>query len=202
MCMAELEHRVSGRQSTALIAGVFLVSSGLLAFEIAFARLMSVILSYHYVFAVVSLSVFGLGAGGIVVHLFRQHMPYEGSPFGSFSLLAGLCSLTMTFSVIIALRVDLNTPGADIFLYCGIFFIPFLFGGMFLAQVFRFFPALSSKLYGSDLAGAAAGCTGVVIALNVFSTACAVFFFATVISVASLLFSAANEINEQADGIR
>ena len=62
-----MEHQISKRKSAILTAGVFLVSSGLLAFEIAFARLMSVMLSYHYVFAIVSVSLFGLGAGGLVV---------------------------------------------------------------------------------------------------------------------------------------
>jgi len=50
-----------------LMTGVFLVSFSLLAFEVALIRLMSVMLTYHYVFAAVSLSLFGLGIGSVFV---------------------------------------------------------------------------------------------------------------------------------------
>ncbi len=192
--MSDMEDPISKRKLILLMSGVFLVSSSLLAFEIAFARLMSVMLSYHYVFAVVSLSLFGLGIGGIVVHFSRPKAWDERSAFDSFSWLAGLCSLAMTLSVIIAIRVGhMNTLGTNLFVYGSIFFVPFFFGGMFLAKAFSHFPALSSKVYGSDLVGGAVGCIGVVLALNAFSTVCAIFLFATLTSLSGILFSMANE---------
>ncbi len=45
----------------------------------------------------------------------------------------------------------------NILLYSLILFIPFFFVGVFLAEVFHTFPALSSRIYGADLPGAAAG---------------------------------------------
>ncbi len=175
------------------MVGVFLVSSSLLAFEIAFARLMSVMLSYHYVFAIVSVSLFGLGVGGIFVHFSQLKVSDERPPFDSLALLAGLCSLTMTLSVIVAIQIGhMDTLGRSIFLYCGIFFVPFFFGGVFLAKVFRTFPSFSSMVYGSDLAGAAAGCLGIVLALNIFGAVSAIFFFAVVTSVSSVMFWMAN----------
>ena len=184
-----MEHQISKRKLAILMVGVFLVSSSLLAFEIAFARLMSVMLSYHYVFAIVSVSLFGLGVGGIFVHFSQLKVSDERPPFDSLALLAGLCSLTMTLSVIVAIQIGhMDTLGTSIFLYCGIFFVPFFFGGVFLAKVFRTFPSFSSMVYGSDLAGAAVGCLGIVLALNTFGAVSAIFFFAVVTSVSGVMF--------------
>ena len=190
-----MEHQISKRKLAILMVGVFLVSSSLLAFEIAFVRLMSVMLSYHYVFAIVSVSLFGLGVGGIFVHF--SQLKVSGSderpPFDSFALSAGLCSLTMTLSVIVAIQVGhMDTLGTSILLFCGIFFVPFFFGGVFLAKVFRTFPSFSSMIYGSDLAGAAAGCLGIVLALNIFGAVSAIFFFAVATSVSGVMFWMAN----------
>lgn len=189
-----MEHQISKRKSAILTAGVFLVSSGLLAFEIAFARLMSVMLSYHYVFAIVSVSLFGLGAGGIFVHFSQRQASDENPPFDALGLSVALCSLSMTLSVLVAIKMGhLDRFGTNILLYCGIFFVPFFFGGVFLAKVFRTFPSLSSMVYGSDLAGAAAGCLGIVLALNRFGAVTAIFFFAVIISISGVMFWVANE---------
>ena len=40
-------------------------------------------LSYHYVFVVISLALLGLGVGGIFVRLFRPQIPRGHSRFGS-----------------------------------------------------------------------------------------------------------------------
>lgn len=188
-----MEHQISKRISTILIAGVFLVSSSLLAFEIAFARLMSVMLSYHYVFAIVSISLSGLGAGGIFVHFSLLKVSDKRPPFDTLSLMTAFCSLSMTLAVIVAIQIGhMDTLGSSILLYCGIFIVPFFFGGVFLVSVFRTFPSFSSMLYGSDLAGAAAGCLGIVLALNMFGAITAIFFFALVTSVSSVMFWMAN----------
>ncbi len=52
----EGETRIGNSRLRALLAGVFLISFSLLAFEIALTRVLSVVLSYHYVFVVVSLA--------------------------------------------------------------------------------------------------------------------------------------------------
>jgi hypothetical protein len=198
--MVKTEYRITRSRLFVLLAGVFLVSSSLLAFEIALARLMSVMLSYHYVFALVSLSLFGIGAGGICVHFFQIRVsdkppsPRKSPSFGSLAVFAGFCSFAMTFSTIAAIQVGhMDTLNTNILLYCIIFFFPFFFGGMFLSKVFRIFPSLSSVIYGSDLTGAAVGCLGVVLALNIFSAICAIFLFAAITAISSVILSFANE---------
>ncbi len=155
----EEENHINRRTLWLLLVGIFLASFSLLAFEIALTRVLSVMLYYHYVFIVVSLALLGLGVGGIFVHLFRPQIPHGHSRFGSLALFASLFSLSIPLSVMIMTRLaNVN----NVLLYCFFLFIPFFFAGVLLAEVFRMFPALSSKIYGADLIGAAAGCYFIV----------------------------------------
>jgi len=77
----------------------------------------------------------------------------------------------------------------NILLYCLILFIPFFFAGALLAEVFRMFPALSARIYGADLVGAAIGSLGVVLALDLLGGINTSFFAGFVASLAMLLFA-------------
>jgi len=77
------ENHLDRRTLWVLLVGIFLVSFSLLTFEITLIRVLSVMLSYHYVFIVISLALLGLGAGGIFVYLFRRRIPQGNSRFAS-----------------------------------------------------------------------------------------------------------------------
>ncbi len=173
-----------------LLGGVFLTSFSLLTFEITLTRLLSVMLSYHYVFLAVSLALLGLGVGGIFVHFFRPHVPSGHSRFGSLALLASLFSLAIPFSVILIIQIGyIDTIRDNILLYCFLLFIPFVFAGMLLAEVFRMFPAISAWVYGADLVGAAGGSLAVVLTLDILGGISTSFFLGVLASVAALLFA-------------
>lgn len=48
--------------------GIVAVSMSMIAFEISLVRLLSVVLSYHYVYGITSLALLGSGIGAFVVH--------------------------------------------------------------------------------------------------------------------------------------
>lgn len=170
-----------------LLLGVFLLSSSLLALEVALARFLSVMLSYHYVFMVVSLALLGLGTGAIFVRFFKPPLPHgHDNGFGNLARFAGLFSLSVLFSIVAMVLL----PIANILLFSFLFFIPFLFAGMFLAGVFRTFPGLSSRIYGADLIGAAVGAIGVVFSLNVFGGPNTVFLIGIILALVSLILAA------------
>src|SRR4030065_425193 len=79
--------------SLMLLGGVFLTSLSVLALEITFARILSVMLSYHYVFIAISIALLGLGGGGIFVY-FVSKTKKTGGSFGSLARFAGLFSLS------------------------------------------------------------------------------------------------------------
>jgi len=173
-----------------LLGGVFLTSFSLLTFEITLTRLLSVMLSYHYVFLAVSLALLGLGGGGIFVHFFRPQIPSGHNRFGSLALFASLFSLAIPFSVILIIQIGyIDSIRDNILLFCFLLFIPFFFVGVLLAEVFRMFPAISAWIYGLDLVGAAAGSLVVILTLDTLGGISTSFLLGVVASLAALLFA-------------
>ncbi len=126
------ENHLNRRTLWFLLAGVFLISFSLLAFEITLTRILSVVLSYHYVFVVVFLALLGLGTGGIFVYLFRPQRSSRHGGFGSLDIFPSLFSLSIPFSVILITRIAYFENIQDnILLYGFLLFTPFsLVGGM------------------------------------------------------------------------
>jgi predicted membrane-bound spermidine synthase len=173
-----------------LLAGVFLVSFSMLAFEITLSRLLSILILYHYVFAIVSLALLGLGLGGIFVYLFRPHMPAPEQRFGTLALLASLISLAIPISVILMIQIGyLNSASNSILFYCVLLFFPFFFAGIFLAEVFRTVPEVSARVYGADMVGAALGSLGIIFFLDALGAINTSFFLGATAAVAALLFA-------------
>ena len=173
-----------------LLVGIFLTSFSLLAFEITLTRLLSVLLLYHFVFAVVSLALLGMGVGGIFVYFFRPQIPSGDNRFSSLALLASLISLSIPFSVILMVQIGyIDAIRDNILFHCFLLFIPFFFTGVLLAEVFRMFPTISARIYGADLVGAAVGSLGVILVLDVLGGINTSFLLGIVASVAALLFA-------------
>ena len=57
---------------------IFMLSFSALTLEIALARIFSVLFSYHYVFTIVSLSLFGIGLGGMSLNRWKIWFPRAG----------------------------------------------------------------------------------------------------------------------------
>lgn len=169
-----------------LLLGVFLLSSSLLALEVTLSRLLSVMLSYHYVYMVVSLALLGLGTGAIFVSFFKPQLTHIHD--GGFSNLARFASL-FSLSVLLSILMMTMSTVVNIFLFSFFLFLPFLFAGMFLAEVFRTFPALSSRIYGADLIGAGVGSIGVIFSLNTIGGPNTVFSLGITLALVSLLFA-------------
>jgi hypothetical protein len=161
-----------GRGELALtFVGVFLTSLAFLAFQIAASRLLSLLLSYHFVFALVSLAMLGLGVGGVIAR-FAFAKPL--SPRDSLGVLAGAnaaAGLAILAGLIMVLRIAdrpwIGEP-AGMVMVLSILSVPLICAGVAFAQLFRSFGAISGRVYGADLAGAAAGCLGVIWALDHF----------------------------------
>ena len=173
-----------------MLGGVFLVSFSLIAFEIALSRLLSVLLSYHYVFAVLAIALLGLGGGGIFLHLFHRNGCSEKKPAGDFPFWAAIFALTVSFSIILGLRLGASFRALDnIFFYGLLFLIPFFFVGILLARVYREFPAESAKIYGFDLVGAACGSFGCLLLLDLLGVVSTIFLIGVLSSAAALLLA-------------
>lgn len=173
-----------------LLAGVFLISMAFLGLQITLTRVLSVALSHHYVFAVVSLALLGLGVGGVMVHLLHRHWagtrtaPALLALFGAAS--AVVIAIAIGLVLALAQRSGVHEYGLAFF---AVIFLPFLAAGLFFAELYRRHAAMSGPLYGADLAGAAAGAVVAVIALNVWGGIGGSFVLAAIAAAGSLLLA-------------
>ncbi|MFQ6004185.1 MAG: hypothetical protein ACE5OQ_01670 [Woeseia sp.] len=149
----------------AAAGGVFLVSLGTLVYEIALTRVFSVIVTYHYVFLVVSGAMLGLSIGGVFDYLrYRRGTTgqREEFPLAFWAVFAALTMVGSIFLINLLGRIDglLSLAAAAI--------LPFFFTGVTLAAAFRRFAGQSGMLYAADLTGAGLGAIIAVVALNAF----------------------------------
>ncbi len=175
-----------------LLEGIFLISFSLLALEVTFTRLLSVMLLYHFVFAVVSLALLGLGAGGIFVHFCRRGVPEGDRRFTILARYAGLIAVSIPLTVLAMVGLGyVEAVQGNILAYGLLLFIPFFLTGMLFAEAFRMFPGISSWLYGADLVGAALGSLGIILLLDVLGGINTGFLLGLTASIAGLVLAAA-----------
>ncbi|RJR22602.1 MAG: hypothetical protein C4582_06295 [Desulfobacteraceae bacterium] len=149
-----------------LMVAVFLVSFSLIGFEIALSRFLSVLLSYHYVFVVLSSALLGLGMGGIIVHFITPSLIIHRNRFIYWGF---LYSLAVPLSVSLTILVEyIGNSHVKVAVFGILLVAPFLFAGGLLAELYRRFSSLGNRIYGMDLIGAAVGALGVIVLLDLF----------------------------------
>jgi len=185
------------RPASSLLCGaVFLVSFCLISFEITLTRLLSVLLSHHYVFVVISMALLGLGLGGVLVHL--RPLRREGRREVVLARAAGLFGLAASLSILLIVQVSrLDALQDRVLVYCLILLVPFTLAGVCLSSVYRVFPALSGRLYGADLIGAGLGSLGVIFCLNALGGIETGLLFGPAAALAGLAFWAAGRAGRQ-----
>jgi spermidine synthase len=175
-------------------AGVFLISSSLLMFEILTTRIFSVTLWYHFAFMAISIALFGLTAGAVLVYLAPRLFPADRT-HARMALFALLFAAAMIGAIVLHLRMP--QPALDSWRGVGrlsttyiLIALPFVFGGVCVCLALTRFPERISRLYAADLAGAAAGCVVVLGALTLTDGPTAVTLVAAVAAGAAILFAA------------
>ncbi len=188
----------SDKKSTrpSIYVGLFFVALTTLMYEILLTRIFSVTMWYHFAFMAVSIAMFGMTLGALVVylkpfwfddtnianHLSRSAMRFAMSIVGSFLVylatpfhpdesinsVRGLCSIAAVYAIIS---------------------IPFLFSGICVCLVLTRFSRSVGWLYATDLAGAAIGCVLLIGLLELVDGPTAVLVIAFVASVGAVSFS-------------
>src|ERR687886_336571 len=138
---------------TFLFVTLFVLSMGVLLFELTLTRLFSIVLWYDYAFMAISVAFFGLGIGALLVHISKRKLAHEKLP-------TYILQSTVAFAAslpIFLLLIGQVIPPSTSFLY--IFYlvssIPFFFAGVSMALIYLAMPREISKLYFFDLIGAA-----------------------------------------------
>lgn len=174
-------------------AGLFMVTLATLMYEIGLTRIFSVTMWYHFAFVAISVALFGLTIGALIVHYFPKRFPDErlGRSLATYSL---LFALTIPPCFVTQLALPLS-PHADVaglwsvLLTCVIISIPFVFSGIVVSLALTRFPERVNRLYAADLVGGAIGCVALVVILNLFDGPSAIIVVAALAAVGAACFA-------------
>ena len=178
---------------TRTLISLALISFGMILYEIVLMRIFAVILSYHYVFAVLSLAMLGLGMGGLLLKKGGEIWPpiSTNKLILSTALAAGIITALILY-LTQAASPSWSTPITYTVLFLPV--LPFLFFGMTIASFFQQAPERSSLLYGFDIAGGALAALLTVSLLNSVPATTAAFIVVFVLAAASIILMTAESL--------
>jgi hypothetical protein len=174
--------------------GLFMITLATLMYEILLTRIFSVTMWYHFAFVAISVAMFGMTVGALLVYLFPNFFTQERAKYH-----ITLSSLLFTISIVLSFLTHLSIPFIDETSVVGLYSlaltyvvisIPFIFSGTCICLAITKFPRQVSKLYAADLAGAAFGCILVIQILNITDGPTAVIVVAVLASIGTVFFAA------------
>ena len=151
-----------------LVTSVFLVSSSVIALQIVLQRFLSIVLTYHFVFLVISIALLGLSLGNLFAYLVHRFL-YNHESIKNIYIIALAFYLILTIIIILSYWVNQssNDPN-NITIYSILWIVPFIISGMFIAKILYTFPEYSGQIYSADLIGASCGSVGIIFLLSIF----------------------------------
>ncbi len=176
----------------ASVVAVGLISGALLVTELAFTRIFSVTMYYHFAFLAISIALFGLSASGIYVFLARRWLLRRApEPLLAAHAVAFAIVTIAALLVLVRLRVGLNYSPQNLrlmLLTYSMATLPFFFGGAVVSLAISRYAAKVNVVYASDLVGAAAGCLVLIPLLETIGAPGAVLAAAVLGLGAAVLF--------------
>jgi hypothetical protein len=184
------------RQSTVTSAtylGLFLIALSTLMYEILLTRIFSVSMWYHFAFLAISVAMFGMTVGSIVVYLFPRTFAIDRAQY-HLALSALLFAITIVFSFLTHLTIPFLTVRSIVALYgialtYAVLSVPFFFSGICVCLALTKFPTHIGRLYAADLAGAATGCILFIYTLELTDGPTAAIVVALLACLGSLGFA-------------
>ena len=140
-------------------AGLFMVTLATLMEEILLTRIFSVTMWYHFVFLAISVAMFGLTLGGLLVYLAPHY--FTGAQVEKHHSAAALgFAVTTGVSFLVYLAIPpifyMTVTGVlSLLTILGVISVPFIFSGVAVCLALTKFPRQVSQLYAADLSGAA-----------------------------------------------
>jgi hypothetical protein len=182
-----------GRPPSSLYLGLLLVTLATLMFEILLTRIFSVTMVYHFAFMAISIAMFGMTVGAVLVYSRPRSFSEESAAakLAEHSLWFAL-AIVSAFAVLtrIPFRGARDALGV---LYLALSFaviaVPFVFSGITVAVALTKVRAPVHRLYAADLSGAALGCLLLVGTLEITDAASAVLVIGALAALGAVFFS-------------
>jgi len=183
----------SPRAGAGTYGGLFVITLSTLMYEIALTRIFSVTMWYHFAFAAISIALFGMTVGALIVYLIPGWFPRD-----RVKQRLWLCALLFSTSMLASFAIQLQIPfkphwdAAGVASVVGtyaVISVPFIFSGIVVCLALTRFPASVNRMYAADLVGAALGCVLLVWLLGVVDGPSAVIAIAATAGGGALLFA-------------
>ena len=174
--------------------GVFIIAGSTLGLQILHTRMLSIMSWYFLAFFAISMAMFGMTAGALLIYFFDRHFSRE-------VVRARLVQLCVAFAISTAVGwlflltslpyTEYSTPVMASLVWLKLISVlapPYVFGGMAVALALTRSPYPIGIVYAVDLAGAAAGCFAVLLVMQLMDGVSAVLAIAALGGLAAVLF--------------
>jgi hypothetical protein len=183
-------------------AGLFLVTASTLMLQVIQTRILSVVAWYHLAFFAISMAMFGITSGAVWVYLQRGRFTTASLPGDlaryslAYAVSTALCLLVqMTLAPVVMRTLSSLWTWTELALCLA---VPFFFSGVVVSLALTRSALPIGRVYAVDLAGAASGCLGVLVLLNLTDGPSAVLWVAAIGAGASLAFALAHRSPQNA----
>jgi len=151
--------------------GLFFTTLSTLMYEVLLTRIFSVTMWYHFAFVAVSVALFGMTVGALIIHLVPSRFTQDDTRdrLAQASLLFSV-SIVLSFLTQLVIPFDAHWSLTAIYSTSLIYLVisvPFIFSGVIVALTLTRFPNQVSRLYAADLMGAGLGTVTLVWLINV-----------------------------------
>jgi hypothetical protein len=162
-------------------------------YEILLTRIFSVTMHYHFAFVALSVAMFGMTVGALLVYMLPR-------VFTTARLRFWLAAASIAFPValVVSFLTELSVPFrvapnivaiyAIVFTYA-VIAVPFVVSGIVVCLALTGFPEKVSRLYAADLCGAALGCLVLIPVLDYSDGPTAVLWVCVLASVGAVAFA-------------
>jgi hypothetical protein len=182
-----------------IYAGLFLTALSTLMFEILLTRIFSVTMWYHFGFMAISIAMFGMTVGAILVYLFPRIFTASNNEKN-----LALSSVLFSLSILGAFLTHSNVPfinpvslgksAINIVITYIVIAIPFVFSGVAVCLALTRYGKDVGKLYAADLLGAGLGCLLLIPLLSFVDGPSAVIVVCSLAAAAGIFYASASSL--------
>jgi hypothetical protein len=172
--------------------GILFTALSTLMYEILLTRIFSVTMWYHFAFVAISIAMFGMTVGALVVFLKPGWFP-AASTKRQLAWLSWLFPIVILLSFLTQLSIPFRVHPSVVAAYSialtyTVITLPFIISGIVICLVLTRFPRDVGRLYAADLIGAALGCVLLVWVLEITDGPTAVLVVCALASLAAVAF--------------
>lgn len=177
-------------------AGLALISGGVLALQVIFTRVFSLMIWHHFTYLVIGVALLGGGAAGTFLAVRQWAVPKLEDRLGKLAAAFGVAVLA-TLGLILLLPFDplrardLVRTIFGLTVYFAALFTTFFLGALVIVAVFRLRAAQADRLYFADLFGAGVATVSVVGVVWVIGGPSAIVLVSVLATLGGLLLGQA-----------